>query len=121
MLEIWRNGGFPMYFILVFGLAALGTAFAFALRPETGQERFVRAMAQETLYSVLAGTCADLAAVGNYIGSHPLGGVELAKLTVEGVGESMSPGILGFPLLSLTAMLLAVGRRRLPRLAPTNG
>ena len=35
-------------------------------------------------------------------------------IMMKGFAESMSPGILGFPLLALTAMLCAVGMNRLP-------
>jgi hypothetical protein len=39
--------------------------------------------------------------------------MQAAHMIVEGFAESTSPGILGFSFLAVTAMLTAVGRRRL--------
>jgi hypothetical protein len=113
MLTIWRNGGFPMYFILAFGIIALATAFVFAVKPEREREGFVRYMAAATLFSVFSGTVADFAAVAHYVANHDLEGRTMAKLVITGFGESMSPGIIGFPILSLVWLMLAVGKRRL--------
>ncbi|MBS0658928.1 MAG: hypothetical protein JSR82_11875 [Verrucomicrobia bacterium] len=113
MLTMFRNGGFPMWFILVFGLLTLGTAFLYALRPARDREGFVKWMCVATVASVGSGTAADLAAVARYVASHPMDGKQMAAIVIEGVGECTSPAILGFSLLSLTALMMAVGRRRL--------
>lgn len=113
MLTMFRNGGFPMWFILVFGLLTLGTAFVYALRPAREREGFVKWMCVATVASVGSGTAADFAAVARYVASHPMDGNRLAVIVVEGLGECTSPAILGFSLLSLTALMMAVGRRRL--------
>jgi hypothetical protein len=75
------------------------------------------------LFSIGAGTMADLAAVGTKIPAHPewLQSTELPLLVLQGIAESMAPGILGFSLLSLTALECAIGlwradRTSLPRL-----
>lgn len=119
MWTLIRNGGVvPMVFILVFGLLALGASFHFALRSQRRSLGFIKSMAQATLFATLAATAADLGAT-LYAASHaweqpgegqPLGA---AHLIVEGFAESTSPAILGFSFLALTAMLTAVGRRRL--------
>jgi hypothetical protein len=118
MWTLIRNGGvIPMMFILVFGLLALGAAFYFAVRPQQRSLGFITSMAQATLFGTLAATAADLGAT-LYAASHaweqPDGGaLQAAHMIVEGFAESTSPGILGFSFLALTAMLTAVGRRRL--------
>jgi hypothetical protein len=119
MLTMFRNGGFSMFFILAFGLIALATAFIFALRPRADREGFLRFMSLATLYSILSGTCGDLAAVADYVVTHEMDGRKMAATVIEGVGESMSPGILGFSLLSLVALMTAVGKRRLAAREPT--
>ena len=118
MLTLFRNGGFPMFFILAFGAIALATAFWFALRPSDRHEGFIRWMARATLYATLSGTLADLLAVMRYVVGHELKGDERALILCEGFGESMSPGIMGFSFLALIALMTAVGRRRLDARRP---
>jgi hypothetical protein len=118
MWTLIRDGGvIPMMFILVFGLLALGASFYFALRPRSAARSrgFIKSMAQATLFGTLAATFADVGAT-LYTASHSWehgGPVHAAHLLVEGLAESMSPGIVGFSFLALTAMLTAVGSRRL--------
>ncbi len=74
-----------------------------------------------TLVGTLAATCGDVGAT-LYAGANTCGEKEDAAralhLIVEGFAESTSPGILGFAFLALTAMLTAVGRRRLDEREP---
>ena len=118
MWTLIRNGGvIPMMFILVFGLLALGAAFYFAVRPQRRSLGFITSMGLATLFATLAATAADLGATlyaatkaWEAVDAGPL---QAAHLIVEGFAESTSPGIMGFSFLALTAMLTAVGRRRL--------
>lgn len=131
MLTLIRNGGFPMWFILAFGLTALGAAFWFAVRADPKLPGFIRAMALATLFATLGTTCADVGATLLAVEKQfaPSGSFAtepgLPKTTdrdalpramhvlAAGLAESTSPGIMGFSFLALTAMLSAVGRRRL--------
>lgn len=115
MLTLIRWGGVPMWFILLFGLLCLGGAAMYALRPTQRRQDFVRGMALATLFSTLTGTCADLASVfvhmpemPEMIGEKPL----VWQILFQGLAESMSPGIMGFTILSLSALLYAVGAAR---------
>lgn len=107
-----RNGGVPMVFILLFGLAALASSFHFALRAEARSLGFIRGMSRATLFATLAATAADLGAVFNYLTRH-YGEPSWSQALVEGLGESTSPAIMGFSFLALVSMLRAVGQRRL--------
>jgi hypothetical protein len=137
MWAFLRSGGLPMLFILIFGLIGLGAAFYFALRAERRTLGFVKSMAAATLFATLATSCADVGATLYAAGkvydvNDPQGpsadvrftpqtarGADAAttfkvmRVVIEGLGESTSPGILGFAFLALTSMLVAVGRRRL--------
>lgn len=119
MWTLIRNGGvIPMMFILVFGLLGLAAAFYFAVRAERRALGFIKSIMQAVLFATLAATAADLGATlnaANQAWEQPGDGQPLhaAHIMVEGFAESTSPGILGFSLLALTAMLTAVGRRRL--------
>lgn len=119
MWTLIRNGGvIPMLFILVFGLVGLLASFHFALRGQRQSLGFIKGMMQAVLFATLAATAADLGATlyaANHAWEEPGSGQPLvaAHMIVEGFAESTSPGILGFSFLALTAMLTAVGRRRL--------
>lgn len=116
MWTLIRNGGAPMLFLLLTGLAGLAAAFHFALRSRRQSLGFIRGMAMATLFGTLAATCADVGAT--LYAAEKLFDVgepttKVAHLIVEGLAESTSPGIVGFALLALIWMLVAVGRRRL--------
>jgi hypothetical protein len=115
LVTIFKNGGFPMIFIVLFGAIGLGTAFWYALRPDAKHEGFIKWISRATLWAILNGFCSDLATVAKYLSSaDPQPDPELrVRILLEGFYESMSPGILGFAFLSLIALLAAVGRRRL--------
>lgn len=118
MWTLIRNGGvIPMMFILVFGLVGLGASFYFAVRAERRSLGFIKSMSLAVLFATLAATAADLGATlyaANGAWEKPEAGpMVAAHMIVEGFAESTSPGILGFSFLAVTAMLTAVGRRRL--------
>jgi hypothetical protein len=122
MLTLIRNGGVPpMMFILLTGLVGLAAAFHFALRAKRQSLGFIQGMALATLFGTLAATCADVGAT-LYAAEKMFakrGPTEALHLIIEGFAESTSPGILGFAFLALTAMLVAVGRRRLDDKQPS--
>ena len=121
MWTLIRNGGVPpMLFILLTGLVGLAAAFHFALRARRQSLGFIKKMALATLFGTLAASCADVGATlyaaeksFEQAASEAEALPRVTHIVVEGLAESTSPGILGFSFLALTAMLVAVGRRRL--------
>lgn len=116
MLDLIREGGGPMLFVLIFGALTFVAAGLFAWRGDRRRLGFVTAMGLATLLSIGAGVAADLAAVGHH------GTARCAEMHIEpttcllvGFAESMAPAIAGFTLLSLAAMLAAVGMSRTAR------
>jgi hypothetical protein len=115
MLTLFREGGFPMWFILAFGLVTLGAAARYAARPDGRRLGFIRAMALATLFSTLNGVAADLAAVGHNVSARYNGGygdLPVPAILLQGFAESMSPAIVGLTMLSLVALIVAVGATR---------
>jgi len=121
MWTLMRNGGIPpMSFILLTGLVGLAAAFHFAIRARPQTLAFIRGMAMATLFGTLTASCADVGATlytaekcFEKAASEAEALPHAIHVVVEGLAESTSPGILGFAFLALTAMLVAVGRRRL--------
>lgn len=119
MMTLMRDGGFPMWFIVACGLVAVGGAFRYAFQPDAARLGFVRYMASATLFATLAGLLLDVAAVCRALaGQGPIPPEVLAKdgqmpmFLLGGLTEAMSPGILGFLLLALVALVCGVGRSR---------
>jgi hypothetical protein len=114
MLTLLIEGGFPMWFLLAFGLGTLVVAARFAWIPVRRTLRIAYALGGATAMTTLTSICTDLAAVGHhassYLKAHP--DTNLAEVLLQGLAESLSPAILGFTILSLGALILALGFQR---------
>ena len=111
MQTLFTEGGAPMWFLLAFGIGMLILAFRYAIAPTAWALRASLGLGGATLFTTFTGTCADLAAVGHhapaYLKAHP--GSTMVEVLLQGFAESMAPGILGFTMLSLYAMVLTLG------------
>ena len=69
-----------------------------------------------------AAVVSGFAAVGSKVPAHPewANSPKIHLIVMEGISESLAGGILGFCLLSLTWMVMAVGHRRLGRELPVS-
>jgi hypothetical protein len=115
MINFFKAGGFPMWWILAFGLLNLVYAGAFAFRPERRMLGPIVALGLSVMFSMFAGIATDFAAVGMKVPNHPewANSAKVHLIVLEGFGESMSPAILGFTVLSLVALECFVGLRKL--------
>jgi hypothetical protein len=111
-VEFFQAGGFPMLFVLVFGLVAIGSALRFAVSPAPGRAGPIAAYGAAVLCVSVAGTAFDLATVARYVAARQPTGDELLTVLVIGAGESMSPLVLGSSLVAVAALATAVGLRR---------
>lgn len=112
MLQFFQDGGWSMFVILVFGVVALATAAFHAARPDARHEGFLEWMSRATLWATLAGVASDVGTTCHTT-CQVLEANERARMTTEGIAESMSPLVMGFALLALAAFLTAIARRRL--------
>jgi hypothetical protein len=115
MLTLIRDGGAPMWAIIFLGVLAFVAAARFALRPVRAHLPMIAALAAGVLFSIACGVMADIAAVGSNVPRNPqwANSPRIHLVLLQGLAESMAPGILGFSTLSLVALLCAVGLRRL--------
>ncbi len=112
MIEFFRDGGWSMFVILLFGALSLATGAYYAARPDARHEGFLKWMSWATLWSTLAGVASDFGATFKAT-TQIENDSERGRIVLEGLAESMSPLVMGFVLLSLAAFLAAIGRRRL--------
>src|SRR5688572_6809409 len=108
------GGGFPMVFIAVFGAVALAGAVRFALHPIPGRVAPVVAYGLAVAFAAVAGVAVDLSTVTRVVSSPDIAPEMVSVILLVGISESMAPAILGFAILSVTALVTAVGLRRMP-------
>ena len=102
-----------MFFIVAFGFVALGAAGYYAYRPNPRSLGFIVWMGAATFFSTLMGIAADFGATFFHV-SHAIheGAADWHADLVEGLAESMSPAIMGFAFLGVTALVGALGKAR---------
>lgn len=109
MLTLFREGGVPMFAVLLFGLLALGVAArdAWRRRPPTRQ---LALWIAATVFAALSGVAADLAAVGHHVSDrYAEYRPQIMEVLLQGLAESMAPAILGFSLAALAAFVGGFG------------
>lgn len=117
MATLIQEGGFPMWFVLLFGITTLGSAIAYAIRLEKKLLGLSRGMLLATLFSTLSGTAANLGQVFHVLAGQRGGNMSLAspegpQILLLGLGESMSTSIIGFAFLALAGLFYGVGAMR---------
>lgn len=119
MASFMRAGGFPIWIVLFFGLVTLVCAGLCVWRPTLERLATLRALTVATLFAVLSGLCADVAAVMTKVPRNPewAKSADIHLIVMTGIGEALTVGILGFTILALAWFTASVGQRRLPRTA----
>jgi len=115
MIEFMRAGGWGMGLVLLLGAATLVTAVLFARQPDERRMSMIRALSVASGFSILTAVSSNIAAVMYKVPELFAGKAADAMLRVAmvGVGESLSPVILGGAFLTLAWLVAAVGMRRL--------
>jgi len=107
MLQFFHEGGWGMFPILVVGLIVLFASTRYLIDGEPVRLRFILALSLAQLALVTQATIADVAAVMNAL-KHANPDIRLLLL-VAGLKECTRPALLGFGLLSLSLILVAIG------------
>ncbi len=102
-----------MWFILVLGFTALATAFWYALRPDDKHLGFLKWISRAILWTSLGGVMLDFSTVAHFVAAMEVDEAQRWRIVLQGLGESMAPGVMGFAFLTLVAVLTAVGKRKL--------
>lgn len=103
MIDAFRNGGFPMWFILVTGVALLATTWRYMQGQDKRSRALSQGLSQVTLLLGVLGTVLGL--IATLMGVAPIL-PEKAYLCLIGTGESLNN--LAFALIFM--VLAAVGR-----------
>jgi hypothetical protein len=115
MLTLIRDGGPPIWFIILFGLIALVDAVLIARRADARKLAFLRAMTMTLVFAMITGF-----AGGVFKSIHacarllPGRRAEWPYFLMLGTGESLANIVMGSTLLTLAWFIAAMGVRRRP-------
>jgi hypothetical protein len=113
MLNIIRDGGPPIWFILLFGLIALVDAVLIARRADARKLAFLRAMTLTLVFAMITGFAGGVAkSFGARI--PPGREADFGRLILKGVSEALADVVMGSALLTLAWFIAAIGVRRRP-------
>ncbi|GAB4198778.1 MAG: hypothetical protein OHK0013_08310 [Sandaracinaceae bacterium] len=116
MVQMWIEGGWGMFPVLIFGLVTLYASGRYAVDGEPARLRFVAAMSVVLVAAMGHAMLTNVAAVFSFLQDPeraPDG--ELTRILFTGLMESTRPGALGGALLVLALVLVAVGVYRAGR------
>src|SRR5688572_33458047 len=100
MVELMKAGGWSMWLVLIFGLATLVAATFVVFGRDLGKLALVRALTLATVFAVCTGLCSNVAAVMTHAADYT--DVPVHLVVMQGLAESLAPGILGFTMLSIS-------------------
>ena len=110
MMNLFVEGGWGMFPVLVFGLVLVVSAGRYAWEPAAARLRFIVAMSVLLATAIAHAMLTNVAAVFSFV-SNPesVSDTQLARVLCTGFMESTRPGALGGAFLVLALVLVAVG------------
>jgi hypothetical protein len=113
MLDFFREGGWGMWPVLVFGLVALGSAGRYAWDMEGSRLRFAIVMTVLVAVASIHAMLMDVAAVFSFVQDpERVADSDLARIVFTGLMESTRPGGMAGIFIVLALCLIAVGVQR---------
>jgi hypothetical protein len=110
MPEFIHVGPMISLFVVAFGLITLAAASFFAFRPAPRKLPFIKWMLLVTGLSAGSTLAASVSGVLNVAAAAK---VDQVGWLLHGLAEALSPAILGLSLLTVAALVTAIGARRL--------
>lgn len=113
MPHFLRAGGYTTWVIVVLGLILLIAAVRFLIAASPRRLAFLRAMSVAYVLMVIGGVATNFTTVFyNVVRGHPDGEPIDLDALLYGFGEALTPIGMGFSILGLVWLLIAIGVRR---------
>jgi hypothetical protein len=114
---MWRflhAGGVAMWIVIFFSLLCLFTAARYAWRPDAARVPILRALTWAAVFAIISGVTSNFMAVMWHVTDNDewAHDPDMHLRVMHGLGEAVTPAILGFTMLALTWLLVAAGARR---------
>lgn len=114
MAQFIRAGGYPIWIVLALSIPMLYLGVRFAIAADARRLAFLRALTWAQLFAVGSGVASNVMAVMWKVGRHVDDYPVLPRVMI-GLGEALTPAVLGLSMLTVTWILIAFGLRRTPR------
>jgi hypothetical protein len=115
MLNLLRDGGPPVWLILLVGVITLVDAVLIARRADARKLAFLRALTVTLVFAMISGFAGGVArSIGALSHLPPGRHTDWPFFLVKGIGEAMADIVLGSALLTLSWFIAAIGVRRRP-------
>ena len=115
MVHFLRAGGVPTWIVIALSVPMLYLGVRFAIAADARRLAILRALSWAQLAAVGGGVASNIVAVMWYLGRGLEPGESPLPGLFIGLGEALTPAVLGLVLLSVVWMLVAFGLRRAPR------
>jgi hypothetical protein len=114
MAHFIRAGGYPIWIVMALSIPMLYLGVRFAIAADARRLAILRALTWAQVFAIGSGVASNVMAVmwkvGRSVDAYPV----LPRVMI-GLGEALTPAVLGLTALSVTWILVAFGMRRTPR------
>ncbi len=111
----FRDGGWGMFPVLIFGLVLLGTSIRYAVRPERKAVPLLYGLGILTLASGCLGFVTALITVAHAIARVPEFTARIGLISVVGLGESLNNIAFSLIFVTLAALAACLGAFQVAR------
>jgi hypothetical protein len=114
MVHFIRAGGYPIWIVLALSIPMLYLGVRFAIAADARRLAMLRGLTWAQVFAVGSGVASNVIAVLWGAGRAPADRPVLPRILI-GLGEALTPAVLGLSMLTVVWILIAFGLRRTPR------
>jgi hypothetical protein len=115
MAHFIRAGGYPIWIVIALSIPLLYLAVRFAISIDARRLAMLRALTWAQLFAVTSGVTSNVLAVMWNIGRNEEHLKDPLPPLFIGLGEAVTPAVLGLSILTVTWILITFGLRRSPK------
>jgi hypothetical protein len=115
MAQFIRAGGVPIWIVMALSVPLLYLGVRFAIAADARRLAILRALTWAQLAAIACGVASNVIAVLWYLGRGLEPGESPLPALFIGLGESLTPAVIGLAIICVVWMLVAFGLRRAPR------
>jgi hypothetical protein len=115
MVEFMRAGGYPIWIVLALAIPMLYLGVRFAIAVDARRLAMLRGLTWAQVFAVTSGVAANVMAVMYNIGRSEEHLESPLRPLFIGLGESLTPAVLGLSILAVTWILISFGLRRMSK------
>lgn len=115
MSDFIRAGGYPIWIVIALTVPSLILAIRFAIAVDARKLAMLRALSWALGFAVLSGVTSNVMAVMFHLGRSPEALRDPLPSLFIGLGEALTPAVLGTSALTVVWILITFGLRRMPK------